>query len=293
MSYKDIAPILCGEGNGNPPTMAVILCVPTEAESYGYCWGQAVDLSPVMPATQFCVTEERGTYLCTARALVFKGSILAYNSTLNEAEWVPMCGLANDLSWAEERSAVALANYVPHTPEEAERIARLRVGRVVSCPGDDSSTTSMEGEESRFSDAPSTGPHTDMDREAGKESKEPIGSEEEVNRWMSPGEGAQASPRTDQCQRSQNWESIMEESEGLPYNNPRSTIMGVDSPSVPPLSSCDESGNSPPTTSRGSVPCSPGSPMEEMPLLVPAVTTPASGVDTIEVHVLQSELDNL
>ena len=97
---------------------AVIPCVPTEAKSYSYCRGQAVDLSPMMSAAQFCVTEERGTYLCTTRALVFEGSILTYSPTLNEAEWVPACGLANDLSWAEERSAVALANYVPCTKEE-------------------------------------------------------------------------------------------------------------------------------------------------------------------------------
>ena len=107
------------------PTTATIPRVPTEAESYGYCQGQAVDLSPVMPAAQFHVTEERGTYLCTMRALVFEGSILAYNPMLNEAEWVLACGLANDLSWAEERSAVALANYVPHASAEVARIARL------------------------------------------------------------------------------------------------------------------------------------------------------------------------
>ena len=72
------------------PTMAAIPRVPTEAESYGYCQGQAVDLSPVTPVAQFCVTEERGTYLCTARDLVLEGSILAYNLALNEAEWVPV-----------------------------------------------------------------------------------------------------------------------------------------------------------------------------------------------------------
>ena len=127
------------------PTTVAIPCVPTEAESYSYCWGQAVDLSPVMPTAQFHVTEEGGTYLCTARALVFKGSVLAYNPTLNEAEWVPVHGLANDLSWAEERSAVALANYVPHAPAEAAWIARLGAGQVISCPSDDSSMTSMEG----------------------------------------------------------------------------------------------------------------------------------------------------
>ena len=279
------------------PTMAAILCVPTEAESYGYCQGQALDLSPVMPAVQFHVTEERGTYLCTTRALMFEGSILAYNPTLNEVEWVPTRGLANDLSWAEERSAVTLANYVLHAPVEAERIARLEVGQVMSCPGDDLSTTSMEGEESQFSDAPSMSPHMDMDREVGEESEEPIGREEEANGQMSPGEGIEESLHTDQWQCSQNWEPIMEESEGLAYNDPCSssdaTVTGVDSPPMPPLSSRDESGNSPLTTLRGLAPHSPGLPMEQMLLLVPTVTIPASGVDTVEVHIPQSELDNL
>ena len=90
------------------PSTAATAQVPTEAESYGYCQGQVVDLGPVMLAAQFWVT-----YLCTARALVFEGSILVYNPMLNEAEWIPMRGLANDLSWGEKRSMVALANYIP------------------------------------------------------------------------------------------------------------------------------------------------------------------------------------
>ena len=110
------------------PTTAVILHVPTEAEYFGHCQGQASDLSPVMPAVQFCVTEEGRTYLCTARTLVFKRSILTYNPALNEAKWVPVHSLVNDLSWAEERSAMALANYVPCAPVEAAQIARLRAG---------------------------------------------------------------------------------------------------------------------------------------------------------------------
>ena len=178
------------------PTTVAIPCVPTKAESNGYCWGQTVDLSSMMPATQLCVTEERGTYLCTARALVFEGSILTYNLALNEAKWVPMCGLANNLSWAEERSVVALANYVPCAQEEAKRIARIGTGQVMSCLGDDSSMMSMEGEESWFSDAPSKGPHMDMDCEVSEESEEPVGSKEGANGWTSSGEGAEASPCT-------------------------------------------------------------------------------------------------
>ena len=90
----------------------------------------------------------------------------------------------------------------------------------------------------------------------------------------------------------------MVESAGLAFDDPHSdsdtTIMGADS-LVPPLSPHDESGDSPPTGLRGSAPHSLGSPMEagEMLQLVPAVTTLASGADTVGVHVLQSELDNL
>ena len=74
-----------------------------------------------MPVVQFQVTEEGGAYLCIARVLVFKESVLAYNPTMNEAEWVSVHGLANDLTWAEERSAAALVNYVLHIPAEAAR----------------------------------------------------------------------------------------------------------------------------------------------------------------------------
>ena len=165
------------------PTTAAILCALTEAESYGYCRGQVVDLDPVMPAAQFQVTEEGGAYLCTVRALVFQGSILAYNPALNEAEWVPAHSLANDLSWAEERSAVALANYVPCAPAEAAQIARLGAGRIVSCPGN-SSSTSAEEEEAWHLDAPSTNPPMDMDCKAGDESKDGAGGQ------TSPGDKA-------------------------------------------------------------------------------------------------------
>ena len=93
----------------------------TEAELYGYCCGQVADLGPVMPAAQFQVMEEGGDYLCIARALVFEGSVFAYNPTMNEAQWVPVHSLANDLTWAKERSTVALVNYVPHIQQRRPR----------------------------------------------------------------------------------------------------------------------------------------------------------------------------
>ena len=158
------------------PTAMAILCALTEAELYGYCRGQAIDLGPMMLVAQFQVTEEGGAYLCTARALVFEGSILAYNLTMNEAEWVPVCGLANDLSWAKERSTVALADYVPHVAAEVAQITRLGASRIVSCPSKDSST-SAEEEEAWHSDTQSTNPPTDTDPKPGDESEDGVGGQ--------------------------------------------------------------------------------------------------------------------
>ena len=85
----------------------------------------------------------------------------------------------------------------------------------------------------------------------------------------------------------------MEELEGLAYNDPHSdsdaAIMGIDSLQGPQLSSYDEPADSPPNSLWGLAPCQPGSPMEHMPLLMPAVT----GVDTVEVHVTKAKLDDL
>ena len=122
-----------------PRLMPGINLYGTEVEQYGYRHGNAVDLGPVMPVMQFRVTDKEGTYLCAAQALVFEGSILAYNPARDEAEWVPACGVSNDLSWVEERSAMALANYMPHVPQEADRIAELGAHCLMGWPDDSSS----------------------------------------------------------------------------------------------------------------------------------------------------------
>ena len=126
-----------------PPAVAMPRAT-MEEEQYGYHCGQAVDLRSVMLATQFRVTDKAGTYLCVAQALVFEGSILAYNPTRDEAEWVPTCSITNDLSWAEEKPAVALANYVPCIFQEGAHIARLGAHCLMNWPND---TSSMEEEE--------------------------------------------------------------------------------------------------------------------------------------------------
>ena len=110
----------------------------TEVEQYSYHCGHIIDLGPVMLVMQFRVTDE-GTYLCVARALVFEGSVLVYNPTRDEVEWVPTCGITNDLNWAEERSAVALVNYVPCVPKEVACIAELGACHLMGLPNDSSS----------------------------------------------------------------------------------------------------------------------------------------------------------
>ena len=97
------------------------------------------------------MTNEAGTYLCAARALVFEGSVLVYNPTRDEAEWVPAHGVANDLSWEEEKSAVALANYVPRVFQEVAHIAGLGACRLMSWL-DDSSSDEDEQEDDEQED---------------------------------------------------------------------------------------------------------------------------------------------
>ena len=88
----------------------------------------------------------------------------------------------------------------------------------------------MEGDESQVSDAPSMNPPMDTDHKVGEGSEEPIGSEEGADRQMSPGDEAERNARTNRCRCSQNWETVMEDLEGLAYDNPHSssdaTVMG-------------------------------------------------------------------
>ena len=98
---------------------------PPEVEQYGYCHGNAMDLGTVMLATEFRVTNKEGAYLCAARGLIFEGSVLAYNAARDKVEWVPTRRVTNDLSWVEERMAVALANFVPCLFQEADCVVEV------------------------------------------------------------------------------------------------------------------------------------------------------------------------
>ena len=148
-----------------------------------------------MPVAQLRVMDEVGTYLCAVQALVFERSVLAYNPTRDEVELVPVCGLTNDPTWAEERSAVALANYVPHVSQEVARITRFGAHQLVSWPVD-SSTSEEEGEEQEEMDHEL--PLMDVELEQGEEDEKEVGQVEQ--------EDEQGPNRR---RHSQDWETVM------------------------------------------------------------------------------------
>ena len=148
-----------------------------EVEQYGYHCGHTVDLGPIMPVTQFKVTDEVGTYLCTVRALVFEESILAYNPTRDEVEWVPTCGIVNGLSWVEEKSVVVLVNYVPHIFQEVACIAGLGTCCLVSWPNDSSSEEEDNGQ-------------TEEEEDKWEEEEDPTDAEEQGEASPEPSSGS-------------------------------------------------------------------------------------------------------
>ena len=145
-----------------------------EVEQYGYQHSHAMDLGPVMLVTHFRVTDEEGTYLCVVRALVFEGSILAYNPARDKVEWV--------LSWAEERSAVALANFMPCIPHEVARIARLRAHHLMSWPDNSSLEEEDDGQAEEEDDG-------QVEEEEDEWEEDPTGMEEQGEVSPEPSSG--------------------------------------------------------------------------------------------------------
>ena len=209
------------------PLGAAMPLAATKVEQYGYCHGHAIDLGPIMLATQLRVTDEEGTYLCVAWALVFDGSILAYNPTRDKAEWVPAHGISDDLSWAEERSAVALANFVPHIPQEVARIARLRARHLMSWPDD--SSLEEEGEDGQAEEEDEDDGQVE-EEEGEREEEDPMDMEEHGEANPEPSSGSaglkqgEMEQEAEPWRRRQSWEwgSIMDEEEPLTFDELRS-----------------------------------------------------------------------
>ena len=86
-----------------------------------------VELGPTMLPVQFHVSSSMGEFICFARGLILKGTVLAGDLVSNGPEWILVQGTAQDLSQAEEMSAFTLYNMVPHSPDaKLERLSRFR-----------------------------------------------------------------------------------------------------------------------------------------------------------------------
>ena len=99
-----------------PPAEAIPWAL-TEAELYGYCCGQVVDLGPMMPVAQFWVTDEGGAYLCIARGVSWHITQPRTKQSGFQCVASPMIlpGPGRGLPWP----------YVPCIPEEVAWITRL------------------------------------------------------------------------------------------------------------------------------------------------------------------------
>ena len=111
---------------------------PPQLEVFGYIQGLAADLGPTVSPAHFHVTDSEGAFICSVRGLVLEGSVLAYNPSSNEAEWIPVRGTSSDLSQAEERSACVLANLFPHAIGEEEQLKFGRCREIEGSPMDTS-----------------------------------------------------------------------------------------------------------------------------------------------------------
>ena len=209
-----------------PPSVAMPQAT-TEVEQYGYHHGNTVDLGAVMLEMEFRVTNKEGAYLCVVWGLIFKGNILVYNTTRDKAEWVPTCGVANDLSWTEESTAVMLVNFVPSIPQEVDCVAELGachlLGWVNDSPSEEDDEQTQEEE----------------DEQTQEEEDEPEGDEhEEAEEWEEEDptdleEQGETRLEADPQRQSWEWGSMIDDEQPLAFNDPWSdpdTTIGGRSP---------------------------------------------------------------
>ena len=146
------------------------------------------------------MTDEEGTYLCAAWALVFEGSILAYNPARDKVEWVPAHGIANDLSWV-----------VTH-------IARLGACHFMSWPNDSSLEEEDDGQVEEEDD------EQEDDEPEGDEHEEAEGQGEVGPKSPSNGTVLEQGKTEQEVEprgqrRSWEWGSIMDEEEPLTFDD--------------------------------------------------------------------------
>ena len=83
---------------------------PSQDQPLGFIQGCIMELGLTMPPMQFHVSSPSREFLSYAQGLLYEGTVLAYDPTMNSPEWIPVCGTASDLTWVEEASAMALCN---------------------------------------------------------------------------------------------------------------------------------------------------------------------------------------
>ena len=113
-----------------PPPSAVPR-TPHQSGHLGYIQGRVVSWGQCYPPhSSVLASQTDREFVCVAQGLFLEGSMLAYDPTSNEAEWIPVWGMASDLSQAEEASARELSNMVLHEiTEGAQRLDRFREQR--------------------------------------------------------------------------------------------------------------------------------------------------------------------
>ena len=189
---------------------------------YGYRRRSAVNLGAVMPAREFRVADEEGTHLCEAHALIFEGSVLAYDPTMDEAKWVPTCRVANNLSWAEERMVVTLANFAPHTSREADHITELGTCHLLAWTDDSSSED--DDEQAQEDDDEQVWEEDDKqmqeEDDEHKETEERGESKPQVPPHNEMHGRDEAEQGMETWRRSWEWASIMDDEQPLTFNDP-------------------------------------------------------------------------
>ena len=130
----------------------------------------------------------------------------------DEVEWVPTRGVTNDISWAEERMMVMLANFVPCTPQEADRITELGTRHLLALT--DNSSLEEEGKQMQEEcDKPEEDKHK---VEGWGESDPRVPPGDEMHRQ------GESKLEMEPQRRSWEWASIMDDEQPLTFNDPQS-----------------------------------------------------------------------
>ena len=78
--------------------------MPVRDEELTYVKGHTVEVGPHFLPLHFLINDDVGEYLEYMRRLIYQGTILTSDPSMNKAEWVPVCGCIGTLP-LQSRSA--------------------------------------------------------------------------------------------------------------------------------------------------------------------------------------------